>query len=109
MFTFGLNKSKAVSEVASKIERTCQISQFDRRGYFRSVVDPAALQEIKKQFTLEDSDDPAVQSKLTQPTFGMKRVTRIIDVSDGIKKEDQDLFQANQRILSKQHRHSYST
>lgn len=59
---------------------------------------------MKDEFTLDDSDDPDVSANLTKPTFEMKRVTRVIDVSDGIKKEDAEIFQDNQILLAKQHR-----
>ena len=39
----------------------------------------------------------------------MKRVTKVIDVSDGISKADQELFDANQRLLAQQHRYCMSS
>ena len=42
-FTFGLRKSKAFTETQSKIERANRISQFERRGYYRKLVDPKSL------------------------------------------------------------------
>ena len=47
---------------------------------------------MKQEFTLEDSDDPEVSANLVKPTFDMKRVTRVIDVSDGIRSEDMEIF-----------------
>lgn len=38
-FTKGLLKSKADSNVASKLERTLYTSQFQRRGHYRKIID----------------------------------------------------------------------
>ena len=47
---------------------------------------------IKQEFTLEDSDSPYVQERTTKPTYDCKRVAKIIDVSEGIRKEDMEVF-----------------
>jgi len=99
----------AESQISARFERAVYTSQFEQRGHYRQIIDPGALEQIKQEFTLDDSDSPHVQEKAAKPTYHQKRVAKIIDVSEGIKTEDSDVFSSQTPAAPKGRSVSYGT
>lgn len=83
-FSYGLMKSKNYSEVSQRYEREVYMSQFGRRSFFKELADPDKLDEVKNQFSYESSDDSPEAVRVNFKKSKLKRVTKIIDVSEGI-------------------------
>lgn len=99
--TAGLIKSMKSSNVSSKIERSIFTSQFNRRGFYRKIIDPPVLDKMKNEWSLEDSDDENADKIRIKPTYKMNRVAKVIDVSEGIGKDNLEVFEDD---LAKKHR-----
>ena len=84
------------------MERSLYISQFQNRGYFREIFD-----QPQCEITFEESQE---ETERIWKADKVKKVNRIIDVSDGIKNEDHKIFDEKKQLaLAKYHKHSKST
>ena len=63
---------------------------------------------MKNEFNVEDSssDDLNADIQIINDPKKINKVAKIIDVSEGIKKEDTDIFITNQKLLAEHHRRS---
>ena len=71
------------------MKRSCSTKEHQkwssgRRSFFKELADPDKLDEVKNQFSFESSDDSPEAVRENFKKSKLKRVTRIIDVSDGI-------------------------
>ena len=58
---------------------------------------------------MDSSDDSPETQMQNFNNSKLKRVTKIIDVSEGIDHQDSEIFQTNQKVFAKHHRHSQSS